>query len=183
MLPLRYLDALDADDFEGCPGLFALPHHKQEGAWRYVGSYQDAKRHKKKVFELLKRHGQREDPARWDLHHIVEGQHFADVDFTGGLARLYEEELPVVLIHKDEHIAYNQLLHIRETDELFRGDLPSDMRERAAATHRAALDPSNHGEMRARVFRLQSLYGQAYADDGVLSRIAQNVLRVQLQRL
>ena len=48
--------------------------------------------------------GQPEVRGRWDLHHIVEGQHFADVDFTGSLTRLYKEALPVVLIHKDEHV-------------------------------------------------------------------------------
>lgn len=41
-------------------------------------------------------------------HHIVEGQHFADVDFTGQLPTRYAEALPCVLIAHEEHAAYNR---------------------------------------------------------------------------
>jgi hypothetical protein len=183
MLPAAYLRGLRSDPFQGCAGVFALPHHKQPGSWRYVSSYRDGKAHKARIFQLLAQHGQREEPGQWDLHHIVEGQHFADVDFSGELDRVYQEELPVVLIHKHEHIAYNQVLHIRETDELYRDVLPKDMRDRAAATHAAAGNRANHGDLRARTQRLMTLYQRAYADDNVLSTIAGNVFRQALQRL
>ena len=64
--------------------------------------------------------GQQEAQKTWEWHHIVEGQHFADVDFTGRLPSLYADELPCVLISKEEHLAYNRVLHVRETDELYR---------------------------------------------------------------
>ncbi|QXD15923.1 hypothetical protein GQ464_002955 [Rhodocaloribacter litoris] len=114
---------------------------------------------------------------------IGEGQHFADVDFTGELERLYREVLPCVLLHKDEHIAYNQVLHTGATDELFRDALPDDLLERSRRAAAEAGDRSKHPVLRQRVQRLRALYWNAYTGDPVLQRIAVNVLDDVLARL
>lgn len=73
--------------------------------------------------------GRAEPRASWEWHHIVEGQHYADVDFAGQLPLVYAEQFPCVLIAHAEHVAYNRLLHTRETDELYRNTgLPRDLR-------------------------------------------------------
>ena len=175
MLPKKYIKGVDYDPFEGLPGVYATPHYKQTRSWRYVCSYSDGKRHKQRIFELLAKYGQPEARGDWDLHHVVEGQHFADVDFGGRLSVMYQEELPVVLIHKPEHHTYNQLLHISETDELFRDQLPSALIVRSNAARAAAGDPTQREVLRQRVARLTLLYQQAYAGDFVLQRISRNV--------
>ena len=175
MLPSKYMNGVDHGPFEGLPGVYATPHYKQANSWRYICSYSDGKRHKQRIFELLAKYGQPEARGDWDLHHVVEGQHFADVDFGGRLPMMYQDELPVVLIHKPEHHAYNQLLHINETDELFRDQLPSALLVRSNTARRAAADPAQREAMRARVAKLSLLYQQAYAGDFVLQRISRNV--------
>lgn len=182
MLPRKYLQGLDVDPFEGCAGVFATPNPRSRG-WRYISSYADGKRHKPRIFALLKQHGQPEIAAEWELHHVVEGQHFADVDFTGRLATLYEAELPCVLIHRNEHVAYNQLLHIKATDEMFRDRLPRDLLERSRQSAADAKDRRKHAELRARVLKLKDLYRNAYQGDAVLQKIADNVLSEALLKL
>ena len=183
MLPKKYMNGVDYDPFEGLPGVFATPHYKQTHSWRYVCSYSDGKRHKARIFELLAKYGQPEARGDWDLHHVVEGQHFADVDFGGRLGVMYQEELPVVLIHKPEHHTYNQLLHITETDELFRDQLPSALLLRSKSAQTAAMDPAQRGTLERRVQQLALLYQQAYAGDFVLQRISRNVFDDALQVL
>jgi hypothetical protein len=176
MLPRRYLQGIAVDSFEGCPGVFAAPDYRSPHSWRYLSSYADGKRHKVRIFALLKQHGQSEVQGEWDLHHVVEGQHFADVDFAGRLNALYRDELPCVLIHRNEHVAYNQVLHIRETDEMFRDRLPKDLLERSQRAAAEAKDRRQHPELRIRVQRLKTLYRSAYTGDPVLQKIASNVL-------
>ena len=172
----KYLLGVSVDPFEGLPGVFAGPHHKHTGHYRYLSSYRDGQRGKARIFQLLAQHGQRENPREWELHHIVEGQHFADIDFGGRLERAYVDELPCVLIHRVEHRAYNSLLHIRETDMLYRHTLPRELGERSTAAAAAAKTRTAHARLRRRVSDLRQLYTNAYADDRVLRRIAQNVI-------
>jgi hypothetical protein len=176
MLPRKYLQGIAVDPFEDCPGVFAAQDYRSSHSWRYLSSYADGKRHKVRIFALLKQYGQSGVPGGWDLHHVVEGQHFADVDFSGKLAALYRDELPCVLIHKNEHVAYNQVLHIRETDEMFRDQLPKDLLERSQRAAAEAKDRRKHPELRIRVQRLKDLYRNAYMGDPVLQKIASNVL-------
>jgi hypothetical protein len=176
MLPAKYLRGVPTDPFEGCPGVFAADHYKQAGAYRYIASYADGLRWKDRIFALLARQGQPETPGDWELHHVIEGQHFADIDFTGRLQAMYDEELPVVLLHQGEHRAYNRLLHIKQTTELFRQVLPKDQVQRAQEAAVAATDRNRWPELRRRVDDLLRLYGAAYAGDPVLTGIARNVL-------
>jgi len=177
VIPRKYLQALDADDFD-IPGVFGIPHARARGSWRIVCSYADGQQHKAKLFARMAAAGQAEARKTWEFHHVVEGQHYADVDFAGRLPTLYEKELPCVLIAKEEHLAYNRLLHIRETDELYRGPgLPRDLRERSAAAAAAARDRNKHRELRSRVEQLKRLYESAYEGDPVLATIARNVLQ------
>lgn len=183
MVPRSYLRGLDADDFD-IMGVYGIPHGRKAGSWRIVCSYADGKRHKARLFANLRRAGQAEPRGGWEWHHIVEGQHFADVDFAGRLPKMYEDELPCVLIAKDEHLAYNRLLHIRETDELYRAtELPADVRKRSSDTAAAARNRATHGELRMRVRNLEQLYRNAYAGDRVLTTIAINVLEDCLRQL
>ena len=183
MIPPSYLRGLDADDSD-IRGIYGIPHARTPGSWRIVCSYADGKRHKARLFDKLKHAGQLEPRGGWEWHHIVEGQHFADVDFAGRLATLYEDALPCVLIAKEEHLAYNRLLHIRETDELFRAaGLPADLRKRSAEAAAAARDRRKHGELRTRVRELERLYRNAYVGDRVLATIAMNVLEDNLRQL
>lgn len=183
MLPKKYITGVNYDPFEGIPGVYATPHYKQTHSWRYVCSYSDGRRHKERIFGLLAKYGQPEARGEWDLHHVVEGQHFADIDFGGRLSVMYLDELPVVLIHKPEHHAYNQLLHISETDELYRDQLPSALLVRSKAAKDAAADPAKRAAMKERVEKLALLYHRAYAGDFVLQRISRNVFDDALQVL
>lgn len=176
MIPRRYLQRLDADDFD-IPGIFGVRHARAPGSWRILCSYADGKRHKARLFANMAAAGQAERRRTWEFHHVVEGQHYADVDFTGQLARLYVEELPCVLIAKEEHLAYNRVLHIRETDELYRDQgLPADLSRRSREAAAAARDRSNHAMLRGRAQQLLQLYRNAYSGDPVLVTVAENVL-------
>ncbi len=176
MLPSKYLQGVRATPFEMFPGIFATPHHRNPTSSRFICSYADGQRYKAQLFAFFARAGQTEARGQWDLHHIVEGQHFADVDFAGRLQAMYKDELPVVLIQKNEHVAYNMLLHIAPTDEMFRDSLPADLVLRSQSAAAAAKQASQRAALRSRVDKLLELYDGAYATDPVLTRIAQNVL-------
>ena len=176
MLPSRYLTGVRATQLEDFPGVFAAADYRSSSSSRFVCSYDDGRRHKLRLFQFLARLGQREARAEWDLHHVVEGQHFADIDFAGRIRTAYAQELPVVLIHKNEHVAYNQLLHVSATDEMFRDALPDDLVQRSRAAAASAARPAERAALRARVARLAQLYDGAYAGDAILQRIARNVL-------
>jgi hypothetical protein len=177
MIPPIYLQGLDANDFD-IRGVYGIRHARIPGSWRIICSYSDGKRHKARLFAQMAGAGQADSKKTWEWHHIVEGQHFADVDFAGRLPVMYAEELPCVLIAREEHVAYNRLLHIGETDELYRdAGLPATLRQRSASTAIAARDKTTHAALRARVVQLQQLYRDAYAGDQVLATIARNVLQ------
>ncbi|MDQ6611263.1 MAG: hypothetical protein M3Y64_02430 [Gemmatimonadota bacterium] len=183
MIPKKYLAGVDADDFD-TPGIFGARHSRKPGSWRIICSYADGKRHKAKIFAKLAAAGQAEAKHSWEFHHIVEGQHYADVDFTGRLAQLYADELPCVLIAKEEHLAYNRVLHISETDELYREHgLPRKLQACSAAAFAEAKVRSNHPRLRLRVSAMLRLYHDLYAGDPVLDTIAKNVLNDTLTGL
>jgi hypothetical protein len=183
VVPQKYLRGLEAGD-DDISGVYGIRHARKPGSWRIVCSYADGKRHKAALFAKLAAAGQTESPDSWEWHHIVEGQHFADVDFAGQLSALYEHELPCVLIAREEHRAYNRLLHIRETNELYRDSgLPRDLRDRSARVALAARSRANYAELRRRANELQRLYANAYAGDPVLTTIAMNVLNDTLGQL
>jgi hypothetical protein len=176
MLPRKYVRGLDASDVD-IPGVYGIPHGRVRGSWRIVCSYADGKRHKARLFAGLESAGQAERRRTWEWHHVVEGQHYAEIDFTGQLRRLYAEELPCVLLAKEEHVAYNRVLHISETDELYRDTgLPAALQQRSEAAVKAVRDHANHPRLRTQVARLRALYRNVYAGDPVLTAIADNVL-------
>lgn len=183
MIPRTYLQGLEADDFD-IPGVYGARHSRSPGSWRILCSYDDGQRHKARLFANMAAAGQAESRGTWELHHIVEGQHFADIDFQGQLDRLYKQVLPCVLIAKEEHLAYNRLLHISETDELYRDNgLPAGVRARSISTAASARNRANHAALRRRVDDLLQLYRNAYSGDQVLTAVAENVLRSTLTAL
>lgn len=208
MMSRKYLRGLDVSESH-LPGVFAIPHARAADSWRLVCSYADGKRYKERLFADMRAthdliHSYRlergmsrasaavhtrqltdiQSKGTWEWHHVVEGQHFADVDFNGQLPVLYESDLPCVLIAKEEHTAYNRLLHTSETDELFRdAGLPAKLREGSAATAMAARNRQNHPKLRRRVEELRQLYRNAYAGDRVLTSIADNVFNEALTNL
>lgn len=107
---------------------------------------------------------------------MVEGRYNADADFPGRLPTLFAEELPCVLIAKEEHLAYDRLLHIRETDELYRDvGLPADLRARSPAA--AAPNRVSRARLRKQVGDLRRVCRNAYSGDAVVQTIAENVLK------
>jgi hypothetical protein len=175
---MKYLLGVTSVPFDQYPGIFAVTHHRRADSSRFISSYADGKTNKPELFKFLARAGQIESRRQWDLHHIVEGQHFADVDFTGRLQTMYQKELPVVLIQKDEHVAYNMLLHVSATDEMFRDTLPADLLARSRAAMAAAAQPAQRPALRARVDKLIELYDGAYMSDPVLTQIAGELRRL-----
>ena len=176
MLPRKYLRGLPAVPFDPFPGIFAVAHHRRNDSSRIVSSYADGKSRKAELFRFLARTGQIEARRQWDLHHIVEGQHFADVDFAGRLQTMYQNELPVVLIQKDEHVAYNMVLHISATDEMFRDTMPAELLARSQQAAAEAAQPAMRPKLRERVDQFIELYEGVYMSDPVLTQIARNVL-------
>ena len=82
-----------------------------------------------------------------------------------------------MLLAKEEHVAYNRVLHIAETDELYRDTgLPVALQQRSAAAVAAVGDRANHPRLRTQVAQLRALYRNVYAGDPVLTAIAENVL-------
>lgn len=175
MMPEYYVDGLNAIDADR-PGVYGVRHARQPASWRIVCSYEDGLRHKAALFGAMAADGQSEARGSWEWHHVVERQHYADIDFEGRIEVLYRAELPCVLLSKTEHRAYNRLLHITETDELHRDhNLPADLLVRSRKVAAEARNLGAHPALRARVAALRHLYRNAYAGDAVLIRIADNV--------
>ena len=184
MLNPSYLHALSYDPLDPSWPREIAPVTLNFGQTRYLCTYEDGKRHKPMIFSLLEKNGQKEGRATWDLHHIVEGQHYADIDFRGMLDIAYKTELPCVLIANEEHRALNSLLHCKETDELWRDSgLPSDLRERSQAAKVAAQNFAAKSELRQRITGLANFYKNAYIGRPVLQQVAQNVFDEALRRL
>ncbi len=174
-MPLTYLRGVQYTTGE-TPGIYQTPHHCQAGAYRILGSYVDLQRFKDVMAEALPAFGK--ERADWQIHHIVEGRHFADVDFAGRLRESYEHELPCVLIHqRTEHELYSRIQSTKATTELYRESARAgDSADRSRKAQREATDRRNHLQLRRQVEALKALYAALYANDHVLRRIAVNVL-------
>ena len=68
------------------PGVFVAPHGRLPGSLRYLSSHEDGETHTARVFGLLARRGRPEVPGAWDLHHLVDPAHLAEIDFRGEFA-------------------------------------------------------------------------------------------------
>ena len=176
MINSKYLAEVYHVPFDQYNGLYVARHYRDPHSSRFICSYNDGKNHKNRLFQFFRRCGQNEIQRDWELHHIVEGQHFADIDFSGRLSKMYANELPCVLIHKEEHRAYNRLLHIKETDELYRDQLPKDMLRRSQQAAASAQDKSQQRKLQIRLKDIEHLYLDTYCGDPVLQRVAQNVI-------
>jgi hypothetical protein len=176
MILSNYLFGLDANDWD-TPGIFGIQDARRSGNWRILCSYTDGKYHKQTLFAKLAPAGQQESAKTWQLHHVVERQHYADIDFAGQLLDFYYNKLPCVLLSQEEHRAYNGLLHCRETTDLFRDEsLPIEVIKRAEKTTFEAKDPSQHNRLLRRAEQIQLLYENAYDGDCVLATVARNVI-------
>lgn len=183
MIRREYLFGLVANDYD-TPGIFGTPDTRHPGTWRILCSYDDGKAHKQTLFSRLSAHGQHEVARTWQLHHVVERQHYADIDFTGELLTLYRSALPCVLLPQEEHRVYNSLLHIQETSDLYRDiSLSSDVIKRSQTTAAEAKNRANHPRLRQRAEELKRLYQNAYTGDSVLTTVAINVINSALKNL
>lgn len=171
----KYLAGIYHKQFEMIDGFYVAHHYRNPNHSRFISSYNNGKYQKRRLFNCMRMFGQDEIEKDWELHHIVEGQHFADIDFSGRLKKMYAEELPCVFIHKIEHRAYNSLLHVKETGELYRDELPKDMLQRSHQAVVSAADKSKKRELLTRIRKLENLYLDAYSGDPIFQRIAQNV--------
>jgi hypothetical protein len=177
MLSKHYLAGVKATHFDLLRGVFVAADYRRSDSSRFLGTYEDLTEQKNAILRLARAvSGQVEQPGQWEVHHIVEGQHFADVDFAGRLSVAYERELPCVLIHRGEHRdAYNRLLHLKATDELFRDSLPKDRLARSKAAQKSFATPGAHAQLAGRLGKLDRLYHWVYEGDAVLQQVATNV--------
>lgn len=188
MLSSRYLKNLDAQPLETFPGIYEITDLRKPGSHRFVATYADGNRRKDAFFAFLARHGQIETPSDWHFHHVVEGHHFADIDYDGRLGDMYDNELPCVLIHQHEHSGYTRQARLRGTSEMFRDrGLKRKKADRSVAAHRDARTATTDAALRtrllARVQRLRGYYRDLHAEDEVVRRLADNVLVEVLERL
>lgn len=185
MFNLSYFGSLAYTPYDLLPGLYTIADHRERGSTRWICTYADGQRHKAALFGLMRRLGQNEQAADWDIHHIVEGHHYADIDFRGELERLYKNQLPCVFLHRrEEHTLYTRLARTGAVSELFRGNgLPRGAAERSRAAALQARDPRNRTMLRKRVEDLRGYYKGVYMGDPVLSMIADKVLDEALTRL
>lgn len=185
MFNLSYFGSLPYTPYDLLPGLYTVADHRNRNSTRWLCTYADGQRHKTALFGLMRRLGQNEQPAEWDIHHIVEGHHYADIDFRGELERTYQHQLPCVFLHRrEEHTLYSRLARTGAVSELFRGQgLPRKAVDRSKAVALEAKDPRNRAMLRKRVEDLRSYYKGVYMGDTVLSMIANNVLDEALTKL
>jgi hypothetical protein len=180
MIARKYLVGLeDANDWD-IPGIFGVydaPRARYKGGYRILCSYADGQSHKKTIFAKLSEGGQKEDPKTWQLHHVVERQHYADIDFSGKLPFLYLNELSCVLLSEEEHRVYNGVLHCGETTDLFRdGTLPAEVIRRSEKTAKAAMYPSQRKRLQDRADQMLRLYENFYGKGSILAIVARNVI-------
>jgi hypothetical protein len=188
MLSSRYLKNLEANPLGTFPGIFEITDLRKPGSYRFVATYEDGNRHKDAFFAFLARHGQVETPSEWHFHHVVEGHHFADIDYDGRLDDMYDSELPCVLIHQDEHTGYTRQARLRGTSEMHRErGLKRRKADRSVAARKAGAaavaDAALRTRLMARVQRLRGYYRDLHAEDEVVRRLADNVLMDVLERL
>jgi len=185
MFNLSYFGPLQYTPYDLLPGLYTVADHRNRDSTRWICTYADGQRHKTALFALMRRMGQNEQPSDWDIHHIVEGHHFADIDFRAELDRMYQNQLPCVFIHRrEEHTLYTRLARTGAVSQLFRGQgMPRTAAERSKSVANEARDPRNRTALRKRVEDLRSFYKGVYMGDPVLTTIANNVLDEALKKL
>ncbi len=180
----------------GLPGIYLVQDHRNKNSSRVLGTYYDLKLNKATLFETMRVFGQEEDPKEWQMHHIVERQHFADVDIRGLLSMYYWHDLPCVMIHNgSEHDAYNRLMRTKESKNHFlpyRASAPKRQADRSIAISNKYEDAMAKGgrakaefrsELKDRLTRLASLYDSFYLGDPVLGTIASNVFNRLYSRI
>ncbi len=175
-MPMRYLHGVPfGETFMN--GVFTVDDYRGAHSTRFVGSYNDLRASKGRILALaLAVSRQRERGQDWQVHHIVERMHLADVDVRGTLAHAYEEELPCVLIHNHtEHKSYTSTLGSREGTELFRSGLPRRLKDRSALAQQQFGKPDARKNLRQRARLLSEMYDNHYEGDQPLQLIARNV--------
>jgi hypothetical protein len=156
------------------------------------GSYRRLTDAKSAILALVAGDGQQVgDEGDWHVHHVVEGDIYADVHFEDVPYRwMYEGVLPCVLVHEREHLPYfHGVSRAKPSKELYgvKSGGTSDARAAAAwrayhaarqAGDRAALD-----ELRERVAKRDQLFRDLYHYDTALLAIAAAVFRRARARL
>lgn len=100
--------------------------------------------------------------GNWRWHHIVTKEHLKKLYPASTVEKLYNEEIPTVLIHQQtEHIDYG-LLQYYGVHEVF--DLPKD---------KALLSGKDRSDY---LSKLKKMYYQVYEHDDVLCQMAHNIL-------
>jgi hypothetical protein len=188
-----------ADYVVHVPGLHGVPKHPEvfsardtrRASWYVIGTYTSLPKFKPALFE--KDSGLPDLGAKrsWDLHHVVEGQHFAWISFQGDdFPRMYKRVLPCVLLDSFEHKEYyNDLLHGPETKELLglHGSMSKEARARLTYLKFCAAKRTGHAaalaELKDMLDRMTELYANTYEHSPVLRRIAANVFAAAARRL
>ena len=173
-----YLNGVSNMPYLQFPGIFAIPDYRGLSSSRVVCSYANGKRYKTEFLKFLKKLGQFETEADWSFHHIVEGQHFASIDFKGEYDFMYEQQLPCILIHtREEHSLYTGLANTKETKKIYFDEtLPKAIHDRSKHVVREARDIRNRTALLKRLENIMEFYNDAYTGDRFLQKIAHNVL-------
>ena len=185
----RYLEGINyyQTDMDGV--YWTLRQRGNGGDMRFLCSYHMGNVHKKEILEigkvLMENPEWLDDPGKWHLHHIVEQQHYANIDFDGSLKYRYDEVLPCVLIHNPtEHSLYTRMARIRPTMEFFNGiGAPRRMDLRAKQAQEMGQSADGRKEMELKIRELWKWYNDLYRGDHILQKISGNVFKEALERL
>lgn len=190
MLPPMLLHGLKAVQDPRLPGIYFVADHRDpRGSSRVISDYTTGTANKRAALALARLlSGRAEDPAKWEVHHVVEAQDYADVDAQGLLLQgrnsvFYRHVMPCVLIHGDEeHRLYSRLLQSKGSDKSFAkgsGDIP----QRSRSAMAKASNPAERAALRRHVATLIDHYRHVYEGDAVLTRLAANLLTEALSPL
>ena len=159
----QFLEDIRYHQLDMFPGVFFIERPGRPDSSYVISTYERLKRQraKKEFFAFLGQFGQDENRAKWDLHHIVERQHLEPFYGPAALAHNYQSVWPVVLVFgTEEHWAYNQTLHNRESEIIYG----------------LQANAGNTREKRALLRRTEEMYRNTYRGNPVLRSIAANVL-------
>ena len=129
---------------------------------------------KKEICELMKR-----STGSFDFHHIVERQHLADISVNGMLDFMYQYEIPTVMLHNVKHqLAYNAILHIKETRHRYLGKESNSIgiEERQKRAIRLSHNPEGRKLLQKQIDEMMDIYGEVYHNEPVIRKIASNIL-------
>jgi hypothetical protein len=182
---LHYLDGVRYHNYVGLVGtVYFVPDYR--GGWRLIATYTDGTAHKGRIFNDLRKRGQKENIGEWEWHHIVEGNHLASVDFNGSLSVSYENDFPCVLIHgREEHSLYSRMFRTAAGRELYRNDhhTGNETKRMASARAEAKANPNWKALFLERTDRLITMYDDAYSGDFIMQQISRNVLQAVKRRI